>query len=325
MRRRAALFVGAVLAVRVTFVACTGDDPVVGGPDKPAGDEGGPCFDDKTCRTGLTCLSGRCVRSPGADGSIGGDGSTGGDKDADAELDASADASGCEPGAPCTIPNLVAWYRADRGVIENQGGVTRWEDQSPRRHHAHLLDGDSPPALVPTTAFFDGGPRVEFDGLRGGPQAERLVTAPFASSFSSATIYLVFSRANDTRPTSYILDGIRNGASNVIMVGQNPPSARLLAEYSIVADVDVPPDTATLFEAVFNGRDSGLYINESAKAEEDLGAQPFTGLTLGSRYPDAASTPNFAGSIAELVVYSGVQSPADRATVVRWLRTRHGF
>jgi hypothetical protein len=57
-----------VIAVVLLSAGCSADRAVTedAAPAKPAGTEGGPCFDDGTCEEGLTCASKLCVRVPDA-------------------------------------------------------------------------------------------------------------------------------------------------------------------------------------------------------------------------------------------------------------------
>lgn len=92
-----------VAGLGATWMACVGDDPASN--DGPTmGDYKGPCFADKTCKTGLVCTQGLCLQPGEAppDGAAPTDEAGGGPNDGGAGADAAdgradSDASACGP------------------------------------------------------------------------------------------------------------------------------------------------------------------------------------------------------------------------------------
>lgn len=355
MRRRGlvSVVVGLVL-VRTALVACVGDDPT---PPARRGDENGECFADLTCNTGLDCLSGRCVRLPAKDATptpVAPDApppatsDTGADTEAPPESDATApDADAAEPpepdaGAPacivdagiCALPSLVAWFRADRGVVLDARRVKTWKDQSLNGRDLRLRDADTAPTFWDASSnIFSGGPRLEFNGP---PQqssqgtAERLVTAPFGADLTPTTVYVVLSRRGD-RSFEDVIDGLGAASTkrhSISFSDTAGATAFIGGPFSI--DITIGADAATdktmLFEAVFDGNQSQIRINDNAySANGGIGMAVLAGLTIGSSRPDTTQKNNFGGSIAEVLVFNKVQDAAERQQVITWLRQRHGL
>src|SRR5260221_3087556 len=91
------------------LLACVTDPSSsdAGDAGKQTGEEGGPCFSDFTCKTGLICNRGPnvCV-NPGTDGEVVDTGSDGPDTSSDAPND-TMDAG------PCPTTNLIAWWKGE--------------------------------------------------------------------------------------------------------------------------------------------------------------------------------------------------------------------
>jgi len=67
--------------------------------------------------------------------------------------------------SPASLPNLVAWYKADAGTSTTTDGVaiSQWNDQSGNGHHLVQATGGNQPLYK--AAIQNGLPVVRFDGV----------------------------------------------------------------------------------------------------------------------------------------------------------------
>ncbi|MBX3228636.1 MAG: hypothetical protein KIT84_08290 [Labilithrix sp.] len=340
MRRGLLRVAGVVIVFRAAFVACVGADPNIN-DTQPRGDEGAACFEDGTCRSGLSCASGRCVRfSGGQDSAPPVDDDSGptppppdADADADAETDAGADADAgpppeCATGTPCELPDLLAWYRADRGVVAVNHEVQEWRDQSKNGHHATRGDAEAP-TLWDASARFDGGPYIQFAGGAGNKDTpQRLLTQIVSEApIRPMTVYLALSFDSAARSSGYVFDGHEPAVSRIGFTNGAGDGIYPFLGGASVLDPDVPltEGQPVLFEAVFAGPGSGMAINNVEVATGDVGAYGARGFSIGAAAPGDNLTRNFEGSIAEVLVFGAGHSAEDRLKVIDWLRTRHGL
>jgi len=84
---------------------------------------------------------------------------TDGGEIAPAEPDASASCPSCMTG-DVPADGLSLWFMADRGVIESEGRVASWQDQSTNR----LAAVQGAPSDMPTLVSRNGMPMLSFDG-----------------------------------------------------------------------------------------------------------------------------------------------------------------
>jgi hypothetical protein len=93
----------------------------------------------------------------------GGSAQTGGTAGGSAQAGSTASGAGGAAGAAgLSREQLVLWLAGDRGVIQTNGVVSKWEDQSADKADAFQLVPTARPRLVAAAA--GGPPMVEFDG-----------------------------------------------------------------------------------------------------------------------------------------------------------------
>lgn len=146
LMRALGLVLGPILA------ACVSDNPpplnVDGG--KLTGDEGGPCFNDGTCKSGLVCLSSVCVRTP--------------DAQAADVVDAVADA-GCQ--RDLVVSGAISYWS---GSVVDRISTNNFVWKSPSFVKGKIADafnffagqGDHPTVAMPTGLSGLSGFTVEF-------------------------------------------------------------------------------------------------------------------------------------------------------------------
>jgi len=231
--------------------------------------------------------------------------------------------------------SLAAWWKADAGVTADGGGyVASWSDQSGNANTASQGTQQNKPKVV--AGAVNSLPAIDFDGaasflsvadansldLNGTGISAFVVVAPdtFGSLTGQVRTSALIEKAGVA--TSYRLD-LRDE------VGANPPAvlagvaydngavsrssnnAVTLSRFSIVAALAGP-----------NAVGAGLYVNGTSVGaiSGTVGADNANALLIGgsaARYVD--------GKIAEIVLYRGPLTVADRQRVEGYLAHRYGL
>jgi len=246
------------------------------------GDEGCACYPNSTCNAALSCLSNLCVNAGGAGGSGTGGASTGG---AAFEL----------------ASNPAVWFRADDGVVESGGAVSRWLDRSGRGDDAVMGDPSREPSLVSNA--LNGLPVLHFSG------AESLyLSTPF-----SAVTFSVFVVGRNSNPTEY--------HSTFLGPGGNTPNNQLRWESGssiliVGLGNDLPETTVSIGSTrtyhVLGVRYDGQQLSVTRNARPMGTAQFFTtGPWILGQVGAWFSSDFMQGDLAEVVLYDRALTEAE--------------
>lgn len=66
---------------------------------------------------------------------------------------------------PAKLPNLLAWYRSDKGITLNGSNVSAWADQSGNGRHLAMGTAARQPAYSAADAVFNSRPSITTDGV----------------------------------------------------------------------------------------------------------------------------------------------------------------
>lgn len=223
---------------------------------------------------------------------------------------------------PTDISGIQFWVKADTGITLNSTTVSGWADQS--------LTGDSNKNLAQGTAAaqptynssdagYNGQATLSFDS------GDYMVSGTWSSSLAQpATHYLVGSTAVNGAADPLATDGIdasnRQSISGLIGTGK-------WTIYAGSAAVTVPTTTTVAKHVVcasFAGVSSAVYVDTYSAAEVSAtpGTHSLTGVTVGARY---SGSNQWAGKIAELIIYSGTHTEEQRRVVMQYLGTKYGI
>jgi hypothetical protein len=234
------------------------------------------------------------------------------------------------PGSGLPTLGLKLWLAADQGVVLNGSGVAQWQDQSGSAVHAAQATAASRPVL--TANAVNGKPAVRFDG------ANDFLTFQLAlNGLNGMTIFLVSSPEGAADGGS---KGVLNAPifwnetaswgtvhlspfSDVIKLRFGTGQSGNLVEYRRPASA---ANTFSLVTAMKSSQYEALYVNGqqvltlSGKLQK-IANTSGTG-NLGRGYNNNTY---FQGDIAEVIVYTGALTGADRRQVEQYLQAKYNL
>lgn len=225
--------------------------------------------------------------------------------------------------SPTDLPNLFAWYRADLGVTDSSG-ITNWNDQSGTGVSQKNLTatGTAKPTLNATDAAYNNKPTVSFNGTTNWMFGGSL-GSPLAQP---CTIYAVGQIA--AASFGYMVGGQVTPAARVSVVQDTGNVWSLFGGGAVFADAVVTTVNPNVICGVYNnGSASQIYVNDYAAASgtATLGTNSLSLITLGGLDNSGALTAPMNGKIAEVIMYSGAHSSAQRQSVMAYLKSRYAL
>lgn len=225
---------------------------------------------------------------------------------------------------PTQITGLKAWYRADLGITLNSTTVSAWADQSgtgDTNKNLVQATGASQPTYNAADAAYNNKPTLSFSGsqMHSGTwssalaQAFTVYVAGNVTAVSGSTMFFF----NSSSDKAWVISR-DNGASG-------PQSSLAMYAGTTLAtnSLSAPQlNSKSLMCAVFNGASSSGYVNSLATTycTGQVGSVGVTDAIVGAY---AGGGLALTGKIAEIIVYSGGHSLADRTSVLTYLSSRY--
>ncbi len=338
MKTRTLVSIGAIalLAVGAQATACGGDTAATdAGPDGNAGDTGAP----DVSKDSTTIDSGNDANTDAADA-----GCPVGFEDLDKNT-----TNGCETKTPAGITPtaLKLWLRADRGLTCASSAVTAWADQSGNSDNAapvsghtgpscgsQTLNGYGVPVFSPVSpdggldaslaALEDGVLKVDLGFLVGTPYTvfaveQRSTATPLHQYFIGSGVVLNYGCGADAGTDKALHVGYRNSGEFTFAQFCDDNAVVLGADAGLGVSVDSVRNAAG---------DAGVHIELDGAAQIAVNTSPtaFLASSIEGRIGRGYETTTFFddtryhGVIAEIIVYVGVMTDADRAAVTAYLK-----
>ncbi|MGO8697372.1 MAG: LamG domain-containing protein [Limisphaerales bacterium] len=235
-----------------------------------------------------------------------------------------------------TSGTLQLWLEADAGVITNASGqVSEWQDQSGNANHASQVNAQNQPLLV-YPAGLGGRAALRFNGIQDKVHGQYLHGPGQVNLPNALTAFAVYNAFNETN-LSYIawlvgVPGTVYGASRYFTVFEKRLNFGTWA-YDSPAPWDVPTNTYRIStDRVDTNLSTVQLYDTSANSGTNFSLpipQPVeplaAGYYIGGVNPSlpAVSPDNWDGDIAEVIIYSGYLSEADRLAVSDYLQQKY--
>src|SRR5665213_2901966 len=251
-------------------------------------------------------------------------------------------ADGFSPPLPSVSSGtLKLWLNAAAGVVTNSTGrVSQWQDESGNTNHAYQTDTNSQPLLVYPPSF-GGAAALRFDGTLNAVNGDYLSgigDVGVSNAMTSFTVYNAFSNVVSGFDWGAVLwlvgapEGYRASFGCAIWQG-DLDFTTWPANYQ--APFIVPTNTYRICTDRINTNLSAVEIFDTSASTETNFSFAMTGQQsppagyyvggLNPSLPGVNYSRCFDGDIAEVLVYKGYLSDADRLAVQGYLQQKYNL
>lgn len=203
------------------------------------------------------------------------------------------------------------WLASDPSRFQTSGGnITNWTNQGSYASGANVsqVTAGNRPTYIASDLAYGNRPTALFDG-------KSLFSAAFTNITQPCTVYVV--GQFEAQGTQVMVDTTAN--PEMAMYAVNGTGNMYSAPTALASGYDVTPPC--IMCGVFrNGSASDYFVNDpvTAKATGSIGTGGMASLNLGSS-PTSAS---LKGKIAEVIIYTGAHSSAERTRVMNYLQSK---
>ena len=231
---------------------------------------------------------------------------------------------------PQRSANMLAWYRADSGVIYNSGTskVSQWQDQSGNAMHASQGTSGNQPTL--STASINNLPAINFAGA-----SSQYLTLPsgFANFTSGAQVFVVVAPTSTQPAVPAKIVDIGNGtASDNLFMQMKTNTTAGYGSYNNTTSSEIDTTAASigtsfqLIEGILDNAGNGtVRLNGTSNVTGTL--QNLRNLTRSNNYIGGCSAGGcyLSGKIAEVLIYNTSLSTSDRHDVESYVGSKYGI
>lgn len=214
---------------------------------------------------------------------------------------------------PTEISGLKLWLDANAITGLSDGdAVATWADKS-----GNSRDATAAGAAQPTykTGIVNSKPTVRFNG-----SANYMATATTPALAQPNTVFWVGKVANAWVGDGAFFDSTTALKSMVEIYPLDTKAYQMYADSAINSSTRRVTSAYRLYEAVFNGASSSLIADGQTQATGNPGAGGFAGVRIGSR---GNGTKFLNGDIAEMLVYSGTLTEAQKNLIRSYLKSKY--
>ena len=229
-------------------------------------------------------------------------------------LTLSSQGSECGGFSPDQIENLALWLRADSGVTKDgSDDVSQWDFKNGAfrgQSNVAQATGANQPDFNASNSSYANKPTIDFNG-----SSDFLTSGNFSSDLTQPTTY--FAVGNMGGSAQNIFDGATATERNALYRG----AVNFGAYAGSVLNGPAGDSNPHIFELILDGVSSEL-VTDGVSSGGDANTQDLRALSVG-----ANPTPGnyLTGSIAEIIVYTGEVSAADRTLIREYLGGRYAI
>lgn len=214
------------------------------------------------------------------------------------------------PVVPVPSTGLKLWLRADEGVEETSGQISRWVDQSGNGNDAFMPTAARRPVLAP--GELNGKPVVRFDGAQSLFLTDLL-------QLPQATVFVVARNGRLDDQFNMIL-GPAGNADNLQLRFENGTDVLLVTPDVFTANIG---DNRTYLALAvrYDGATWSVFRDGNIRSSYDAASGTWSLNQVGAWY----STYFMTGEIAEVMAYDRPLTESERAAVNAYLRTKYNL
>jgi uncharacterized repeat protein (TIGR01451 family) len=213
-------------------------------------------------------------------------------------------------------PNLKLWLKGNAGVTTSGGTVSAWADQSGLGYLATQPTALARPGYTAAAPFFNGNPSVDFDLVDDGMSTNVLMyNRPYS-------FFVVYNSTSTSAVARRAIQGDNNWLigpyTNSVSFHANP-----FVENGQIPSSKIPSiSTATSNAGTTNN--AFFYYNGQDRTPAGVTA-PLTPGRIFLAGAGAYPAQTMGGSIAEIIAYTSLISPAERNKIESYLAVKYGI
>jgi hypothetical protein len=210
--------------------------------------------------------------------------------------------------------NMMAWWKADAGVSTSEGSVTQWADQSGNARH--LTPGSSPTLA---SSVINGQPALSFtEGNKLEVSGGVSVTSPFSY------VVIAYSTTDISTRSTTIISSYDTSFNGQLYLGDGNRVQMYNDGNWISSFIDTPVTNNWLkIYNIFDGASSSMYVNNDALNPQTgtMATTGFSGWSVGGPFYGG----DFAGYIAEIIIYNKALDSTDRSQLNSYFSSKYGL
>lgn len=215
------------------------------------------------------------------------------------------------------LSGMMAWWKADAGVITTGSDVTQWNDQS--GNGRNLTPGTSPELA---TGVINGQPAILFaEGDKLEVAGGVSVTSPFSYAIVAKT---TFTAAELSSRSTTIISSYDTSFGGWIYIGDQNRIQMFNDDNWIASFIDTPVTENWLkIYNIFNGVSSSMYINNDALNPQTgtMATTGFSGWSIGGPFYGG----DYKGYIAEIIIYNRALDVGDISQLNSYISSKYGL
>jgi hypothetical protein len=230
---------------------------------------------------------------------------------------------------------LQLWLKADAGtVVTGNGHVIQWQDESGNNNTAIQLNTNAQPSIVYPSSL-GGLAAIRFGGAQGQPNGEYLAGSGTVGDIADMTSFMVYDVSTSAIPQQVafftgVPGSINGGRGDILESGEM--AFTTWGETFNSGDL-VPTNSYRIWSDRISENQTHLeFFDDTLDSSSNFAiaitpqAPPGPGYYVGGVDPTLANVgtgDNFAGDIAELMVYDGALSDSDRLAILSYLKQKY--
>ena len=216
---------------------------------------------------------------------------------------------------------LQLWFDADSLPDADGAGVLTWPDGSGFGRDLSAFTSGQAPTM--RRGAVNGKAALEFDGVSS-------LMKTYNSTFTIAqpdTFFVVY-KSLDTNSSAraFVFDS-RDSSTRQVFGKSGAGQTRLYANQDLdYSGIAYPFDSFEVWSGTFNGSSSVLYRNGTSLGTGNAGGASLAGLSVGGLSTSGQYGYDLAHiQVAEILLYNGTMSVANRQAVTDWLNQKYGL
>lgn len=215
--------------------------------------------------------------------------------------------------APTDITGLRLWLKADALSLNDNDAVSSWTDSSGNGFNATQATGSYQPLYK--TNILNSHPIIRFDG------PDDILTLSYPLTETNYTVFLVINIRQESA-LGWIFGS--SGWDSMILRQNTSTTLWWGTSSALRASIVFTPATWSLFDGTKNGTAFDARTNGASLVTVDEQTDPVSQIWAIAG-PDTTSSYRSALDVAEIIVYNGALSNADRYNVELYLGTKYGL